>query len=382
MRSKRNRKVLLILDSGIPFHRAVMSGVGALVRTSELGWELRVEKQLPVSLEGVDGVIADLENPSLSRLLCAPQACPAVFVGSAWTAGPAQAQPRVCADNAAMIELAVAHLREAGVAGLACFSLARYRGLPWAAERLAAFREQAGAQPRVWEGGLSDGPELEAQGLEWLRALPARTGVVAVNDSSARELLQMCAQLGRVVPRDIAVVGIDNDPLVAALSPLMISSVEQASEEIGRKAAALLRRWMQRPQEQPESVRVLPLGLQPAATSSKSSSLVRGALDFMEAQLGCCIKAQQVADFMGVSRATLERTFLSQLGVTVHDELLRRRISLAKQLLQRRELSTAEVARSCGFRTQQYMHVVFKRELGLSPLEFAQSAALEADESD
>ena len=381
MRSKRNRKVLLILDSGIPFHRAVMSGVGALVHASELGWELRIAKQLPVSLEGVDGVIADLENPGLAGLLGEPPACPTVFVGSAWAAGAASAQPRVCADNAAMIELAIAHLREAGVAGLACFSLARYRGLPWAAERLEAFREQAGAQPRIWEGGVSDGPELEAQGLDWLRALPPRTGVVAVNDSSARELLQMCAQLGRAVPRDIAVVGIDNDPLVAALSPLTISSVEQASEEIGRKAAELLRRWMLRPQERPESVRVPPLGLQPAATSSKSSALVRGALDFIEAQLGRCIKAQQVADFMGVSRATLERTFLSQLGVTVHDELLRRRITQAKQLLQRRDMSTAEVARSCGFRTQQYMHVVFKRELGLSPVEFAQRASPEADEA-
>lgn len=382
MRSKRNRRVLLILDSSTPFHREVMSGVGSLVRESELAWELHVGKRLPASFEGVDGVIADLEYSSLTALLEMQNALPVVFVGSAWSAGASAAQPRVCADNAAVIALAIGHLREAGVAGLAFFSLARYRGFPWAAERLAAFCEQAGAQRRVWEGGLSDGPELESQALEWLRALPARTGVVAVNDSAARELLQMCAQLGRVVPRDIAVVGIDNDPLVAALSPLMISSVEQASEEIGRKAAALLRRWMQRPQEIPESIRVLPRGLQLAETSSKSSALVRGALDFMEAQLSCCIKAQQVADFMGVSRATLERTFLSQLGVTVHDELLRRRISLAKQLLQRGELSTAEVARRCGFRTQQYMHVVFKRELGVSPLEFAQGVSPSSEKID
>jgi LacI family transcriptional regulator len=375
MRTRRTRSVLLILDSSMPFHRDVMQGIGAFVHASELGWQLHVAKRIPPSFERIDGIIADVETPGLEALLSSPPGCPMVFIGSARAAGLQAAKPRVYADNAAMVELGVNHLRENGLAALACFSLVRYQGMPWARERLEAFQRMAGAGANIHEGGLSDSLEHEERALEWLRSLPARTGVVAVNDSTARELLQMCSMLGRNVPRDIAVVGIDNDPLAAALSPLTISSVMQASEEMGRKASDMLRRRMLRPDEPLEDVSIAPLGLQLAATSSKSSALVRGALDFMEAQLGRCIKAQQVADYMGVSRATLERTFLSQLGITVHDELLNRRIAQAKRLLQQHEMSTAEIARLCGFRTQQYMHVVFKRELGMSPVEFAQSAA-------
>ncbi|MEN3113358.1 substrate-binding domain-containing protein [Uliginosibacterium paludis] len=375
MRSRRTRSVLLILDSSMPFHRDVMRGIGAFVHASELGWHIRVARKIPASFERIDGIIADVETPGLEQLMESPPACPMVFIGSAESAGLSKARPRVCANNAAMVELAVNHLRENGLTSLACFSLVRYQSMPWARERIEAFRVMAGASAGVQIGGLSDSRQHEERAVEWLRSLPPRTGVVAVNDSTARELLQMCAAAGRSVPRDIAVVGIDNDPLAAALSPLTISSVMQASEEIGRKACDMLRRRMVRPDEMPADLAVAPQGLQLAATSSKSSALVRGAMDFIEAQLGRCIKAQQVADYMGVSRATLERTFLSQLGVTVHDELLNRRIAQAKLLLQRRELSTAEIARQCGFRTQQYMHVVFKRELGMSPVEFAQSAA-------
>lgn len=380
MRTRRARNVLLILDSSLPFHRDVMRGIGAFANASELGWHLRVAKRMPTSYERVDGIIIDVENPGVESLLEAAPACPVVYVGSAASAGHQGVHPRVVADNEAMVEMAINHLRENGLSGLACYSLVRYQGMPWAGERLDAFRRLAGASASVHEGGASDSHQHEERALEWLRSLPSRTGIVAVNDSTARELLQMCATLGRAVPRDIAVVGIDNDPIAAALSPLTISSVMQASEEVGRKACDLLRRCMLRPEEGVEDVRVPPQGLQLAATSSKSSALVRGALDFIEEQLGRCIKAQQVADYMGVSRATLERTFLSQLGVTVHDELLNRRIAQAKQLLLRREQSTAEIARHCGFRTQQYMHVVFKRELGMSPVEFAQSAAPAANE--
>ncbi|NSL53636.1 AraC family transcriptional regulator [Uliginosibacterium aquaticum] len=372
MKTKRVRHILLVLDSAQPFHRAVMSGVGAFVRGSELDWRLSISKRLPEDLSGMDGLITDAETPGLELVLPRISALPGVFIASAASAGLAAAAPRVCADNAAMIGLAIAHLRENGVQYLAGFSLLRYQDMPWARERLEAFREQAGANPRLREAvSPPDGSTASMQDLDWVRALPTRTGVVAVNDSAARELLQLCEQAGRQVPRDIAIVGIDNDPLVAALSPLPISSVTQPAEEIGRKAAELLRRRLQRPLEAPAGLAIAPQGVQLAATSSKASTLVSGALEFIDAQLGRCIKAQQVADFMGVSRATLERSFLTQLGVTVHDELLRRRIAQAKSMLARRELSTSEIARHCGFRTQQYMHVVFKREIGLSPAEFA-----------
>jgi LacI family transcriptional regulator len=81
-------------------------------------------------------------------------------------------------------------------------------------------------------------------------------------------------------------------------------------------------------------------------------------------QYGCRnIKSFQVADFVGVSRTSLETLFRREFDCSVHDEILRFRLEAATA----GKCSIADVALQCGFTTSQYMHAVFKRELGCTP---------------
>ena len=75
---------------------------------------------------------------------------------------------------------------------------------------------------------------------------------------------------------------------------------------------------------------------------------------------------------MGVSRSSLEAHFRHELGRSVHDEILHFKLDAAKTLLTREPGQVADVAVRCGFTTVQYMHAVFKRELGCTPREFQQ----------
>ena len=79
------------------------------------------------------------------------------------------------------------------------------------------------------------------------------------------------------------------------------------------------------------------------------------------------IKTDQVADYVGISRSSLESHFRQALGCSVHDEILRFRLDAAKSILAQGDCNLAEVALKCGFTSSQYMHSVFKRELGCSP---------------
>ena len=49
--------------------------------------------------------------------------------------------------------------------------------------------------------------------------LPKPIGIVAVTDARARQLLQACVMAGIAVPEQIAMVGIDNDPMAQLLTP-------------------------------------------------------------------------------------------------------------------------------------------------------------------
>ena len=79
------------------------------------------------------------------------------------------------------------------------------------------------------------------------------------------------------------------------------------------------------------------------------------------------LKSHQVAMHLGVSRSSLEAYFRQELGCSVHDVVLRCKLDAAKAGLDSGERSIAEVALGCGFGSTQYMHLVFKRELGCTP---------------
>ena len=79
------------------------------------------------------------------------------------------------------------------------------------------------------------------------------------------------------------------------------------------------------------------------------------------------IKTGQVADYVGISRSSLEAHFRQERNTSVHDEILRFKLDAATTLLAGSDANIAEVALRCGFTSVQYMHAVFKRELGCTP---------------
>jgi len=54
----------------------------------------------------------------------------------------------------------------------------------------------------------------------------------------------------------------------------------------------------------------------------------------------------------------------------VHQEILNHKLTVAKRLLVRHDMSSAEVAIQCGFTSLQYMYAVFRRELDCTPREY------------
>ncbi len=74
-----------------------------------------------------------------------------------------------------------------------------------------------------------------------------------------------------------------------------------------------------------------------------------------------------------LSKEHLRKLFIKEHGISPSKFLLQKRLTLAKQLLSKKEdgyLRINEIAEACGFDDHSYFCRVFKRETGLAPNEF------------
>src|SRR5438477_512426 len=61
--------------------------------------------------------------------------------------------------------------------------------------------------------------------VRWVAALPRPVGILACYDIKAQQLLAACRAAGVAVPEEVAVLGVDNDPVLCELCDPPLSSV-------------------------------------------------------------------------------------------------------------------------------------------------------------
>jgi LacI family transcriptional regulator len=93
--------------------------------------------------------------------------------------------------------------------------------------------------------------------LALLTARPELTALVCYNDLVAVGALQACAQLGRRVPADLALVGYDDIPLAELVAP-PLTTCRVAGDELGQRAVQLLLGQIGGTNEQGERVMLRP----------------------------------------------------------------------------------------------------------------------------
>ena len=127
-----------------------------------------------------------------------------------------------------------------------------------------------------------------------------------------------------------------------------------------------------------EAVPQQPLRLEPLGVAVRRSTDViavddaetAAAVRFIREHACDGIGVQDVAEHCLLSRTELKRRFRRYLGRSVHDQVLRERISRAQRLLANSTLSIAKIAAQVGFGRQEYLGVVFKARVGMTPGEY------------
>ena len=387
-------RVALLFNGNKVYDREILTGIAGYLSSTRVSWDLFLEEDFRCRLPGIerwqgDGIIADFDDPAVCAALANSQ-LPVVAVGGSYQ-DPADYPPNlpyVATDNFKLVKLAYHHLIEAGLPRFAFFSLPEAPGSRWAQEREKAFcqlMERDHMPAEVYRGLCTSAPswdEAVEQQVAWLRSLPKPIGIIAVSDARARQLLQACLKAGIAVPEQVALIGIDNDPLARILTRVPLSSVMQGGEEMGRSAAHLLHQMLNGARLGCPRLLVPPAGINVLASTRHEPvhhPHVMQACHFIRQYACQGIKTEQVADYVGISRSSLESHFRRELGRSVHDEILRFKLDAATAILLREAGNIADIAVRCGFTSVQYLHTVFRRELGCTPREYQERLLQAAD---
>jgi LacI family transcriptional regulator len=382
-------RIALLFNANKVYDRQVIAGIGQYLTSTRVKWDLFMEEDFRSRTVGIhqwrgDGIIADFDDPLVCEAL-ASMPIPVVAVGGSYadeTHYPHNI-PYVATDNHKLVRLAYDHLIEQGLQRFAFYGLPPSPGCRWAHERESAFMQMVradGLDGTVYRGSsTSAGGWGRAQEdlVAWVRSLPKPIGIIATTDARARHLLQACIVADVPIPEQIAIVGIDNDPIAQLLCRIPLTSVIQGAEEMGRMAAQVLHQMLHGGDCSTTRVMVPPVGINVQATSLHQplkSPYVMRAKHYIRQYACLGIKTEQVADYVGISRTLLEEHFKRELKQSVHQTILEHKLEMARSMLADPSIPLTDVAVRSGFTSLQYMYAVFRREFNCTPRQYMESA--------
>lgn len=380
------RRVALLIETSRAYGRDLLVGIAQYVRIHG-PWSIELEEGDPSErLPGWfkrwrgDGVLARVKTPEIAAALKKLRV-PAVDL---YGGLPEVNMPTVRSDEPAVGRMAAEHLLERGFRQ---FAFCGFNGTDWSDRRREGFEKcilQAGFPCQTFINpppeAVAPTGEYEEHGAQserelrrWLRELPKPTGLMACNDSRARQVLNTCLRLKLAVPDEVAVIGVDKDEVLCELSELPLSSVILNTERIGFEAAALLNDMMSGQPPRSQDLFVTPRGV---ATRHSTDVLavddpqVSSALRLIREHACERLDVPDLLQAVGLSRSSLERRFAQVLGRSPKAEILRVRLQRAKQLLMDSQLPLSSVAEKAGFEHPEHMSRLFKKKIGVTPGQF------------
>ena len=282
----------------------------------------------------------------------------------------------VTGDCEAVGQVAASHLLDAGTFRSFAFvpdirhaEWGRRRGHAFVAYlRERGFRVATYRRPR---GKVRDIAEIAA----WLRRLPKPCGLFAAFDDRAMDVIEACRVAGLHIPRDVSIVGVDNDPLLCEHMTPALTSVQPDHDAEGRLAAEILAAMMDA-RRAAESVRRELCGVRQLAARESTPSvsnagrLVQRAVAYIQANAAKGIGVRDVVAHLGCSRRLADLRFRELQGVSILDSIKKAQMEEVCRLLRTTNLSTSAIASAVCFSGAKHLPERFRAMFGCSMGEY------------
>ena len=214
--------------------------------------------------------------------------------------------------------------------------------------------------------GSKTGPDFAGLAA-WLRGLEKPCALVAANDATAADVIRLCEAEGIVVPRDVAVLGIDDNPVFCRHTEPNLSSLRLDGRRAGANAARALAALMDgATAPDPAALRFGVSVSRRASTAATPSigEIVQRAIDFIDANACRGATLGDVVRHCGYSRTLVALRFRQMTGRSIARAIRERRLNEARRLLRESSMGIEEIAPLCGYESASALHRAFSRETG------------------
>ena len=367
------RSVLAMISSPVASR---IDGVSRFAR--EHGWHLMFQDRLgfshPFDWIG-DGVVATIRGDKRELAFLHHLAKLGVPIVDLTFARPDFPCARVSCDHVADARLAAEHFLEHNYRSLVFFSIdwgnvqeRLYRGF---SEKTAVGRWVFSLDcPKVrWNDWGAVSRWLEGKFASAGKPL----GALTYAQGEAVQLLTAAQRLGIRVPEDLGIIAGGEDKVLLENQPVPITAVDSDMGRGAYEAAALLQRLMDGEPMPSQVVEIPPKRIierRSTDATVATDPLVCAAIEHFVAGLQSGVNVESAAQFLGVSRNTLNRRITAELGHSASAELQRQRLMLAKRLLADSNNKVGYVARMCGFSSASHLGSALRADCGLSPMAF------------
>lgn len=358
-----NPKVAIHIKNDYSLNRAKVDGILRFMRRRP-GWEIPMTGYFPyLSLEDLmtwegDGVIGNFNDPEFVRAL---QARGLQVVSTSASLRAVHNIPTVCQDSKELGALAARHLLERRAKNFCFIGFESHNSRSVHFEdRGQAFADELrsrGFPCELFWAGLKQDVHEVLEAAPWrglVKGLKLPVAVFACADHAAFGFMKACAEAGLQIPREVCVLGVDDDAMLCQLSRPQLSSIDARGEEIGYRAAEMLETLMLG--DKPPSLRhvVAPGEVRLRVSTDLVSTEhmeVAAAIRFINTHAREPI---HVGDLLRaiptISRRSLERHFKAQTGMSLHGAIRRAHLNIACDLLKTTTLTLDQIAHQSGFK--------------------------------
>lgn len=373
----KKRRVALIIETSSIYGRNLLEGIIRYMRTHD-EWSVFLEQrdllsEPPLWLKywSGDGILSRATTPALAEAVAAKGMPLVELTDRREDLGFAH----IWSDDAAIGHLAAEHFYDRGFRS---YAFCGFLQEAWSERRQTAFENfvaRKGSKIDIynspWLAKNARPWEEEQEHLaRWISNLPKPVGIFACNDVRGQQVLNACMEHDISIPEEVAVIGADNDTILCELCSPQLSSVIPNAELIGFRAAEMLSQLMEGVEVENREQLVPPIGIaarQSTDVVAIDDHSVAAALTYIRENACQGISVDNVLENVPMSRSSLERKMRKYLNRSPQQEIRTVQVKRAQQLLRDTDMPMEQIATMCGFQHPEYMHVVFRRELGQTP---------------
>jgi LacI family transcriptional regulator len=280
-------------------------------------------------------------------------------------------------DSRAIAKMASDHFIEKGLKNFAFCGFDIYE---WSNARklyFSQFNDEAGYKTFLYNSpkkNKSEDWENEQRYMsDWIQTLPKPIGMMACNDDRGQHVLEVCKLMGLKVPEDVAVIGVDNDPMICEIGDPPLTSLALNVEAVGYEAAKLLDKLIENHKMDCQQLMVSPSHIvqrQSTDIFAVNDIEVVSAIRFIKENAKNKILVNDIVKITRLSRRALEERFRKTIRRSIYDEIKRVRVELIAKLLIDTDLPISHITSLFNFTDSEHISRYFKKEKKVGLREF------------